>query len=124
METYIWVMTYWVKQVENKKKREVSVEYYIGNEGNLVKVCQHCFLNVYGENHGFVIGIIDKKKKSTTGIIERDERGRHKPKIKHSNEAIAYVRNHISKSLHTKAIIQDDTQRKIPRNWVKFTKNV
>lgn len=85
-----------VKQVENKKKREVSVEYFIENEGNLVKVCQNCFLNVYGENRGFVNGIIDKKKKSATGIIGRDERGRHEPKIKHSSEAIDYVRNHIS----------------------------
>lgn len=72
-----------VKQVENKKKRKVSVEYSIENEGNLVKVCQNCFL--YGENRGFVNGIIDKKKKSATGIIGRDERGRHEPKIKHSN---------------------------------------
>lgn len=29
-----------VKQVENKKKREVHVEYSIENEGNLEKVCQ------------------------------------------------------------------------------------
>lgn len=85
-----------VKQVENKKKREISVEYSIECEGNLVKVCQNCFLNVYGESRGFVNGIIDKKKKSATGIIGRDERGRHEPKIKHTNEAIEYVSNHIS----------------------------
>lgn len=58
-----------VKQVENKKKREISVEYSIECEGNLVKVCQNCFLNVYGESRGFVNGIIDKKKKSATGIF-------------------------------------------------------
>ncbi|XP_072399438.1 uncharacterized protein [Diabrotica undecimpunctata] len=85
-----------VKTENTKQKRDISVQYGIEIDGRREKVCQQCFRTVYGENRTFIYGIIEKKKKTPTGIMGRDERGRHEPKIKHSTAAVAYVHNHIA----------------------------
>lgn len=59
-------------------------------------VCKKCFCRILGETKGLINVIIEKKKESSTGIVDSDQRGLKPPKNKKTIEDLSVVRNHIN----------------------------
>ncbi|XP_050499721.1 uncharacterized protein LOC126880090 [Diabrotica virgifera virgifera] len=87
------------KKTQKTDGRAINRECYctykliVNNEAK--RTCKECFCRILGETKGFINVLVQKKKFSSTGIIESDQRGVGPPANKKSIEDITSVKNHI-----------------------------
>lgn len=94
-----------IKNVANRKKlkpdedlqkvRTCSVTYNFDVDGRRVKVCRDTFMKVLDETDGFLRMAVECKRKSLSGILIPDQRGRHPPAHKLPESVSEKVKDHI-----------------------------
>ncbi|XP_014475107.1 PREDICTED: uncharacterized protein LOC106744677 [Dinoponera quadriceps] len=81
--------------VKSEHRRQVTFTYSLLLKGEFITVCKSMFLSTFAVSEKFVRHVMDKKRTSPGGIIGPDQRGRHTPKTKKSEEVKDRVREHI-----------------------------
>ncbi|CAK9831797.1 hypothetical protein ANTRET_LOCUS8733 [Anthophora retusa] len=81
--------------VKSEHRRQVTFTYSLLLKGEFITVCKCMFLSTFALSEKFVRHIMDKKRVSPGGIIGPDQRGRHTPKTKKSENVKDRVREHI-----------------------------
>lgn len=82
--------------VKSEHRRQVTFTYSLLIKGEFITVCKPMFLSTFSVSEKFVRHAMDKKRTSPGGIIGPDQRGRHTPKTKKSEEVKERVREHIN----------------------------
>ncbi|XP_011159512.1 uncharacterized protein LOC105195690 [Solenopsis invicta] len=75
--------------------RQVTFTYSLLLNGEFITVCKSMFLSTFAVSEKFVRYVMEKKRTSPGGIIGPDQRGRHSPKTKKSENVRKRVREHI-----------------------------
>ncbi|XP_011689462.1 PREDICTED: uncharacterized protein LOC105450993 [Wasmannia auropunctata] len=75
--------------------RHVTFTYSLLLNGEFIIVCKLMFLSTFAISEKFVRHVMEKKRMSPGGIIGPDQRGRHTPKTKKSEDVKERVREHI-----------------------------
>lgn len=75
--------------------RQVTFTYSLLLKGEFITVCKSMFLSTFAVSEKFVRHVMEKKRMSPGGIIGPDQRGRHTPKTKKSENVKERVREHI-----------------------------
>ncbi|KAL0127565.1 hypothetical protein PUN28_003086 [Cardiocondyla obscurior] len=75
--------------------RQVTFTYSLLLKDKFITVCKSMFLSTFALSEKFVRHVMKKKRMSTSGILEPDQRGRHTPKTKKSEDVKERVREHI-----------------------------
>ncbi|XP_071554876.1 uncharacterized protein [Temnothorax nylanderi] len=75
--------------------RQVTFTYSLLLKGKFITVCKPMFLSTFAVSEKFVRHVMKKKRMSADGIIGPDQRGRHTPKTKKSENVKERVREHI-----------------------------
>lgn len=60
---------------DNSHFRQISIQYNIEFEGHKISICKGCFVKLFGESRKMIENVVQKKRASPCGIIQRDERG-------------------------------------------------
>lgn len=81
--------------VKSEHRRQVTFTYSLLLKGEFITVCKSMFLSTFAVSEKFVRHVMDKKRTSPGGIIGPDQRGRHTPKTKKSEDVKDRVREHI-----------------------------
>ncbi|XP_015109285.1 uncharacterized protein LOC107036065 [Diachasma alloeum] len=76
-------------------RRHVTFTYSLLVNGECITVCKPMFLSTFSVSEKFVRHAMEKKRISPGGIIGPDQRGRHTPKTKKSEDVRNRVREHI-----------------------------
>ncbi|XP_012269171.1 uncharacterized protein LOC105693669 isoform X1 [Athalia rosae] len=82
--------------VKSEHRRQVTFTYSLLIKSEFITVCKPMFLSTFSVSEKFVRHAMDKKRTSPGGIIGPDQRGRHTPKTKKSEEVKERVRDHIN----------------------------
>lgn len=82
-------------KVKSEHRRQVTFTYSLLLKGEFITVCKSMFLSTFAVSEKFVRHVMDKKRVSPGGIIGPDQRGRHTPKTKKSEDVKERVREHI-----------------------------
>ncbi|XP_046740862.1 uncharacterized protein LOC124408166 isoform X1 [Diprion similis] len=82
--------------VKSEHRRQVTFTYSLLIKGEVLTVCKPMFLSTFSVSEKFVRHAMEKKRTSPGGIIGPDQRGRHTPKTKKSEEVKERVREHIN----------------------------
>ncbi|CAG9839207.1 unnamed protein product [Diabrotica balteata] len=85
------------RKLENKKlkNRLLSHKYFLPLNGQLVNVCQSCFLKTFNETKRFLTDVTKNKISSTSAMPHDDLRGLASPSNKTPEQDIQLVRVHI-----------------------------
>lgn len=75
--------------------RQVTFTYSLLLKSEIITVCKSMFLSTFAVSQKFVRDVMEKKRMSPDGIIGPDQRGRHTPKTKKSEDVKERVREHI-----------------------------
>ncbi|EGI67083.1 PREDICTED: uncharacterized protein LOC105144465 isoform X1 [Acromyrmex echinatior] len=84
-----------VQPERSSRCRQVTFTYSLLLKGEFITVCKSMFLSTFAISEKFVRHVMEKKRMSPSGIIEPDQRGRHMPKTKKSEDIKERVREHI-----------------------------
>ncbi|KAL6256038.1 hypothetical protein P5V15_013274 [Pogonomyrmex californicus] len=77
------------------RRRQVTFTYSLLLKNEFITVCKSMFLSTFAVSEKFVRHVMEKKRISPGGIIGPDQRGRHAPKTKKSEDVKERVREHI-----------------------------
>lgn len=81
--------------VKSEHRRQMTFTYSLLLKNEFITVCKSMFLSTFAVSEKFVRHVMDKKRVSPGGIIGPDQRGRHTPKTKKSEDVKDRVREHI-----------------------------
>ncbi|XP_076753715.1 uncharacterized protein LOC143425099 [Xylocopa sonorina] len=81
--------------VKSGHRRQVTFTYSLLLNGEFITVCKCMFLSTFALSEKFVRHVMDKKRISPEGIIGPDQRGKHSPKTKKTENVKDRVREHI-----------------------------
>nr|XP_003704092.1 PREDICTED: uncharacterized protein LOC100877808 [Megachile rotundata] len=81
--------------VKSEHRRQVTFTYSLLLKGQFITVCKCMFLSTFAVSEKFVRHVMDKKRSSPGGVIGPDQRGKHTPKTKKSENVKDRVREHI-----------------------------
>ncbi|XP_067207193.1 uncharacterized protein [Linepithema humile] len=84
-----------VQSEHSSRRRQVTFTYSLMLKGKFITVCKSMFLSTFAVSEKFVRHVMEKKRISPGGIIGPDQRGRHTPKTKKSEDVKDRVREHI-----------------------------
>ncbi|XP_050305149.1 uncharacterized protein LOC126742537 [Anthonomus grandis grandis] len=79
---------------ERKKKRDCVNVFHLKVNGELIQVCKGCFEKTFDISNKFITTVL--LKMNSTGICEKDKRGRKEPPNKISENSLQLVKDHIA----------------------------
>ncbi|CAG9773225.1 unnamed protein product [Ceutorhynchus assimilis] len=80
------------RNLENSR-RENTCNYFLTVDGQKMKVCREFFMSTLKVTDSFIR--ISLQKRSSTGIVEKDRRGKHTPANKLTDDCLQIIRDHI-----------------------------
>lgn len=78
-------------------RRNFLCRYFLIVENAKICVCKSCFCKTFGETLGFVDRAVESMKRSTTGTISPDKRGKSSPPNKLTESKLKEIEWHINK---------------------------
>lgn len=84
-----------IQSEHSSRSRQVTFTYSLLLKDEFITVCKSMFLSTFAVSEKFVRHVMEKKRISPSGIIGPDQRGRHTPKTKKSEDVKERVRKHI-----------------------------
>ncbi|XP_027850398.2 uncharacterized protein LOC114129769 [Aphis gossypii] len=81
---------------EKQKNRQMTYQYHVPKDNEMVIICKLCFLNIFGETPKFIQKICTQKLLSPAQKMSPDKRGKNTPKNKKSPQTVKSILNHIN----------------------------
>lgn len=63
------------ENVKSKHRRQITFTYLLLLKGEFITICKCMFLNTFMLSEKFVRHVMDKTRKSPSGVMEPDQRG-------------------------------------------------